>query len=342
MKLSNFDYKLPKELIAQRPMERRDHSRLLVYEQGKVKHKHFYDLPNYLQAGDLLVLNDTKVFPARLIGARYITGGRIEVFLLKYEKGNTWECLVGHARARAGLVIKFKHGLRAELLERLSNSWLIKFNQSKDKLLKIVDKIGRTPTPPYIKIQDSNEIRKSYQTVYAKKTGSVAAPTAGFHFTEDLLKKIKDRHVQIEYITLQVGLGTFAPVKTDNIKEHQMHSEYYEVNKGVWERINRAKKDGKRVISVGTTVTRVLESVADNGVLSGWTDIFIYPGFKFKIIDGLITNFHLPKSTLLMLVAAFLENKGVEDGIKEIKKVYKQAINKEYRFFSFGDSMLIL
>jgi len=342
MKLSDFDYNLPPELIAQMPMEPRDHSRLLVYENGTVKHQHFFDLPKFLKLGDVLVLNNSKVFPARLLGARQNTGGKAEIFLLKSQADNIWECLVGQARTHVGLVVEFDQGLSGELIERLDNSWLIKFNKVGDEFMKIVEQIGHTPIPPYIKTLDSQEIQKKYQTVYAQEQGSVAAPTAGFHFTLQLLDKLSQQGVQIEYVTLHVGLGTFAPVKTEQIEIHKMHSEYYQLDAEVWQRIKQAKVENRRIISVGTTATRVLESVAVNNKLSGWTDIFIYPGYEFKIIDGLITNFHLPKSTLLMLVVAFLENKGVKDGPAEIKKIYQEAIEQQYRFYSFGDAMLIL
>jgi S-adenosylmethionine:tRNA ribosyltransferase-isomerase len=342
MQLDNFDYNLPQELIAQVPADKRDHSRLLVYKDGNIEHKKFFDLPQYLQAGDVLVLNNSKVFPARLIGARQDTGGKVEIFLLKEKEVDIWECLVGRARARVGLTVEFVDGLQGELMKELDNGWLVKFNKSGDDLQKDIYKIGQTPLPPYIKTDDSNIIRDRYQTIYADKSGSVAAPTAGLHFTDELLSEFEKKGVQIEYVTLHVGLGTFAPVKIDDVTKHKMHSEYYEVEESVWDNIQQAKKEGRRVVAVGTTTARVLESVATSNKLADWTDIFIYPGYEYKIIDSLITNFHLPKSTLLMLVSALLENKGVDDGVVEIKKIYQEAIEQRYRFYSFGDAMLIL
>ncbi|MFH1668197.1 MAG: tRNA preQ1(34) S-adenosylmethionine ribosyltransferase-isomerase QueA [Candidatus Komeilibacteria bacterium] len=342
MKLEDFDYNLPTKLIAQTPSEQRDQARFLVYEKGVVKHQKFYDLVDILQVGDVLVLNDSKVFPARLHGARVDTASSVEVFLLRDQGQGVWECLIGHARTKAGLQIEFPQGLQAELVEQQEERWLVRFNQTGEQFMNTINQIGSTPTPPYIKTKDSEEIREEYQTVYADKIGSVAAPTAGFHFTEELLAKLKVKGVQIEYVTLHVGLGTFALVKVDNIKEHKMHSEYYQVDQDVWQRIKKAKEEKRRVVSVGTTATRVLESVAREEELQGWTNIFIYPGFEYKVVDSLITNFHLPKSTLLMLVAALLENKGSKDGIKELKKIYQEAIDKEYRFYSFGDAMMIV
>jgi len=342
MQLDKFDYNLPPELIAQKPTDKRDHSRLLVYKNGIIEHKSFFDLLDYLEAGDALVLNDSKVFPARLIGSRQETGGKAEVFLLKEKKDNIWECLIGHTKAKIGLVIEFKEDLTAELIEVLDNSCLVRFNENGEKLKNIIDRIGQTPLPPYIKTEDSKDIKDRYQTVYAHQSGSVAAPTAGLHFTEDLLNKLKAKGVQIEYVTLHVGLGTFAPVKVDDITKHKMHSEYYEIEEKVWNNILQAKRNNKKIVAVGTTATRVLESVAIKMQLSGWTEIFIYPGYEYKIIDSLITNFHLPKSTLLMLVAALLEDNGSSDGTVELKRIYQEAIEKKYRFYSFGDAMLIL
>ena len=341
MNLSDFDYNLPPELIAQTPADKRDHSHLLVYSQGKVEHKSFYSLPEYLKEGDVLVLNDSKVFPARLIGKKS-TDGKVEIFLLKQIESDVWECLVGHTKAIAGLIVQFTAGLQAELIKPLGDSWLVKFNQQGEELRQTIEQVGQTPLPPYIKTPDSEQIKKRYQTVYADKPGSVAAPTAGFHFTNEVFNKLKEIGVQIERVTLHVGLGTFAPVKANNIVEHKMHSEYYKVDKNTWQNIQQAKQAGRRIVAVGTTATRVLETVVQNNNLSGWTDIFIYPGYKYKIVDSLITNFHLPKSTLLMLVSALLEDKNNIDGIAELKRVYQEAITRQYKFYSFGDAMLIL
>jgi len=342
MRLEEFDYNLPAELIAQTPPEQRDQARFLIYDHGNIKHQKFYDLIDILQSGDVLVLNDSKVFPARLHGARVDTASPVEVFLLRDQGQGIWECLIGHARTKPGLKIEFLQDLQASLVEPQEERWLVRFNQTGDQFMETINQIGSTPIPPYIKTEDSQEIRDEYQTVYANKVGSVAAPTAGFHFTDELLEKLKDKGIQIEYVTLHVGLGTFAPVKVDNIKEHKMHSEYYQVDQDVWQRIKKAKEEKRRVVSVGTTATRVLESVAREEKLQDWTDIFIYPGFEFKMIDSLITNFHLPKSTLLMLVSALLEAKGNPDGIKELMRIYQEAINEQYRFYSFGDAMIII
>ena len=342
MQLDKFDYNLPTELIAQTPTDKRDHSRLLVYKEGIIEHKNFFDLPDYLQSGDVLVLNDSKVFPARLIGSRQNTGGKAEIFLLNQKSEDMWECLVGRAKAKVGLVIEFDNELAAELVEKLDGNWLVRFDKSGEELKGVINKIGRTPLPPYIKTEDSVDVRNRYQTIYADKSGSVAAPTAGLHFTKELLDKIKVKGVEIVYVTLHVGLGTFAPVKIDDITKHKMHSEYYEVDEGVWGSIQKAKKASRRIISVGTTATRVLESVSVSGKLSNWTDIFIYPGYEYKIVDSLITNFHLPKSTLLMLVSALLQDKGSSDGVKDLKKIYQEAIDQKYRFYSFGDAMIII
>jgi S-adenosylmethionine:tRNA ribosyltransferase-isomerase len=372
-KLSDFDYHLPEELIAQAPVSPRDHSRLLVLDKisGRIEHKHFYDIVDYLQTGDVLVLNNSKVFPARLIGRRKISGGKLEIFLLKKSGGNVWKCLVGGRRARAGLGVEFAKGLEARLIKNNNDgTWEAGFNLANAEMMKIVEEIGEVPLPPYIKKektllrqgcggQGKQKIdhRRSYQTVYADddKLGSVAAPTAGLHFTQELMKKIKEKGVQIEYVTLHVGLGTFAPVKVDDITGHKMHEEYVEVRGGTVKRIQEAKKENRRLIAVGTTSARILESMADDignpkspvgtsgpirdwkleiGNLSGWTDIFIYPGYEFKMVDGMITNFHLPKSTLLMLVSALA-------GKKNIDKAYQEAIREKYRFYSYGDAMFI-
>jgi S-adenosylmethionine:tRNA ribosyltransferase-isomerase len=367
----------------------------------EIEHKHFYDIIDYLRKGDVLVLNNSKVFPARLKGKRQGTGGRVEVFLLKNLTSSprlrgqvslrrraggseVWQCLVGGPRRKIGLTVEFGLGLKGEIIaDNQDGTWQVKFNQAEKAMMKIVEKIGQTPLPPYIKrissriplrdrILNKRKLKSKseeasnyndnddYQTVYAddKKIGSVAAPTAGFHFTPALLRKIEKRGVQIEYITLHVGLGTFAPVKVDDITKHKMHAEYVEINKDVMARIRKAKLEGRRIIAVGTTTARTLETAFKNLEIenclkisarggsatggknykiknfSGWVDIFIYPGYKYKVVDALITNFHLPKSTLLMLVSALA-------GQENIKKTYKAAISKKYRFYSYGDAMFI-
>ncbi|MBU0597810.1 tRNA preQ1(34) S-adenosylmethionine ribosyltransferase-isomerase QueA [Patescibacteria group bacterium] len=343
MKLSLFDYHLPSSLIAQSPTKPRDHSRLLVYNRSanKIQHDHFYNLPDYLKPGDVLVFNNTKVFPARLQG-RKTTGGKIEVFLLKPVQGKIWEVLIGGRVRHVGQEIKFSQGLQCQVASKLEHGlWQVKFNKTSKEVLKIADKIGSTPTPPYIKKKTR---LNDYQTVYAKKTGSVAAPTAGFHFTKSLLKKLKSKGVQFEYITLHVGFGTFQPVKVNDITKHTMHAEFTEVDSSTAKRLVKAKKQGQRIIAVGTTSVRTLEAVFTRAGhkspanphtgFKGWINPFIYPGYKFMFIDGMITNFHLPKSTLLMLISAFI-------GRKKVLDIYKKAIKKKYRFYSFGDGMLI-
>lgn len=343
LKTEDFNYHLPPELIAQKPVRPRDHSRLLLLNKknGAVAHKYFYNIVDYLQPGDLLVLNNSKVFPARLHGHKKDTGGEVEVFLHQKLSADTWECL---------LKGKIKPGLQIELADKLAatveknnndGTWQVKFSLSGEKLWQAINKIGEVPLPPYIKRdkQLAND-KNNYQTVYAdtRKTGSAAAPTAGLHFTKALLKKIKAKGVKIEYVTLHVGLGTFAPVKTEKISEHQMHSEFAAVSTKTIRAVKRTKESGGRVIAVGTTSCRTLESV--NWVAptiksqSFWTNIFIYPGYKFQAVDALITNFHLPKSTLLMLISALA-------GKKHIEAAYSAAIAKKYRFFSYGDAMFI-
>lgn len=353
MKLQDFDYNLPKELIAQTPMNPRDHSRLLVLDKksGEITHKRFYDIVEYLQAGDILILNNSKVFPARLIGAKKESGGKMEVFLHHFEKDKVWQCLVGGRGAKPGLEIEFSKKLVGKILKNNEDgTWLVEFNKSRVELMKLLDKIGLMPLPPYIdrKADVGGRIsdKMSYQTVFGdeKKVGSVAAPTAGLHFTPELLKKIKAKGVKIDYVTLHVGLGTFAPVKVDDVKTHKMHAEWVEINKTTLEKIVKIKNAGGRVITVGTTSTRSLEAAFRNIEIKnlkskilnfqGWVDIFIYPGYKFKVVDCLITNFHLPKSTLLMLVSALA-------GKKNIDKAYQVAIREKYRFFSYGDAMII-
>lgn len=338
MKLSDFDYNLPEELIAQRPIEPRDHSRLLILDKssGEIKHASFFNLPNYLNKGDILVLNKSKVFPARLIGKKE-TGGQVEIFLSKQVSENRWEAL-GRKVKISDLITFNSSPLEAKILEKQEEIYKVEFNLSGDEFFSELEKIGLTPLPPYIKrLEEKTEDKKRYQTVYAKDTGSVAAPTAGLHFTDNLIDQIKAKGVEIKEVILHVGLGTFAPVKTENILEHEIHSEYYSIDKETFDYINKAKKENRRIIAVGTTTTRVLEHIFSQKTpnLTGWTNIFIYPGYEFQCIDSLITNFHLPKSTLLMLVSALA-------GKKNIDSAYKEAIKQKYRFFSYGDAMLIV
>ncbi len=340
MKTSDFYYDLPKELIAQDPLEDRSSSRLLhlSMKDGSVEHRHFTDILDYLKDGDCLVINDTRVIPARLYGHKEGTGALIEILLLKRKKDDIWECLVKPGKkARPGAKITFGNGiLTGEILDIVEEgNRLIQFHYE-GIFEEILDQLGEMPLPPYIthKLQDKNR----YQTVYAKHDGSAAAPTAGLHFTEELLKKVQEKGVNIAHVTLHVGLGTFRPVKVDDVEQHHMHSEFYMVEEDQAELINRTKKQGGRVIAVGTTSCRTLESASDeDGVIhagSGWTEIFIYPGYCFKMIDGLITNFHLPESTLMMLVSALA-------GKERIMAAYEEAVQEKYRFFSFGDAMFI-
>ncbi|MFH1207718.1 MAG: tRNA preQ1(34) S-adenosylmethionine ribosyltransferase-isomerase QueA [Patescibacteria group bacterium] len=374
MQTSMFDYHLPSGRIAQVPASPRDSSRLLVFNRKtkKVIHDRFKHLTEYLRSGDVLVFNDTKVFPARLHGQKS-TGGQMEVFLLRPLIGNAWEVLIGGKVRRIGLVITFKLGLRCEVVRQLEGGvWHVRFNKAPQQVLAIADKIGSTPTPPYIKKTAS---MADYQTVYAKKVGSVAAPTAGFHFTKRLLAQLKKKGVQFEFVTLHVGLGTFQPVKVEDIRQHKMHAEYAEISKNTLNHLRQAKKEGRRIIAVGTTSVRVLETVygrwttrplrianqggrADYGRdrtvqsskfmahgFRGWINTFIYPGYRFKIVDAMITNFHLPKSTLLMLVAAFLSERkrglSPTQTVERLQTIYQIAIREQYRFYSFGDGMLI-
>ena len=341
MNISDFDYELPNELIAQTPLEKRDSSRLLVLnkDNGNVTHKHFTDIIDYLKKGDVLVLNNTKVIPARLIGEKEETGAVIEIILLKDLGNDTWECLSKPAkRLKIGTIVSFGDGsLKAEVVEKKDEGICHVKLIYNGILMEILDKLGTMPLPPYIheKLKDQDR----YQTVYAKISGSAAAPTAGLHFTENLLTEIKNKGIIVTYVTLHVGLGTFRPVEVDNILEHHMHSEYYVMDEETAEILNKAKDDGRRIVAVGTTSTRTLETIASNNngrfkASSGDTNIFIYPGYEFKGIDCLITNFHLPKSTLVMLVSALA-------GRDNILNAYKNAIDNKYRFFSFGDSMFI-
>lgn len=340
MNVKDFYFDLPHELIAQDPLEDRASSRLLVLdrETGEVTHRKFRDILGYLNPGDCLVINDTKVIPARLIGSREETNAKIEVLLLKRRENDIWETLVKPGKkAKPGTVIHFGDGLlKGTVVDVVEEgNRLIQF--SYDGIFEeILDRLGQMPLPPYIthQLQDKNR----YQTVYAKHEGSAAAPTAGLHFTKELLQEIEDKGVKIAHVTLHVGLGTFRPVKVENVLDHHMHSEFYMVEESEAEKINQTKRDGGRVICVGTTSCRTIESASDeNGILkagSGWTDIFIYPGYQFKILDCLITNFHLPESTLVMLVSALA-------GREHVLAAYEEAVTERYRFFSFGDAMFI-
>lgn len=356
MKLSDFDYNLPLERIAQYPVTPRDHSRLLILNRktGEVEDKFFYDLPDSLGKGDVLILNNTKVFPARLIGKKEGTGGRIEVFLLSDSGKGIWQCLLSGTGKKEKLKIIFSSGLEAEVIEKnVDNTWDVSFNKKGKQMMKIVDKIGQVPLPPYIKRKKQKIAdKKTYQTVFAedKKNKSVAAPTAGLHFTPALINKLKKKGVQFEYVTLHVGLGTFASVKVENIKDHKMHSEWVEADKKTLERVALAKKEKRRIIAVGTTSVRTIESIFKNGLncdkiksFCGWTDIFIYPGYRFRVVDAMITNFHVPKSSLMMLVSAFAgeNDNDKKTGITKIKKAYGHAIKNGYRFFSYGDAMFL-
>jgi len=340
MKTDDFDYLLPEELIAQTPLNKRDSSKMLVLDKmsGDIYHKTFSDIINYLEEGDTLVLNNTKVIPARIIGIKEETNAVIELLLLKNIDDNYWESLAKPAkRVKVGTVISFGEGLlKAECIEEKEEGIRI-FKLIYDGILyEILDKLGTMPLPPYI--HEKLEDQSRYQTVYAKVLGSAAAPTAGLHFTDDLMKKIEEKGVNIAYVTLHVGLGTFRPVNVEDVTKHKMHSEYYEISRQTANIINNTKILDKKVVVVGTTTVRVLETVMNKfGTLkeaSGFTDIFIYPGYKFKIVDNLITNFHLPKSTLIMLVSALATK-------PYIMNAYKEAIDNNYRFFSFGDSMFI-
>jgi S-adenosylmethionine:tRNA ribosyltransferase-isomerase len=375
MKLKEFYYNLPKELIAVEPMKPRDHSRLLLLDKksGHIEHRHFYDIVDYLKKGDVLVMNNSKVFPARLIGSKKLTGGKAEVFLLKNNNQGVWQCLTHGLKGKDNQEVVFKDGLSGRIIKNNNDgTWLVQFNKRGKSLLDSIEKVGQVPLPPYIKRLDKTtrqQDKKNYQTVYAddSKLGSVAAPTAGFHFTKSLLNKLKKKGVQIEYVTLHVGLGTFAPVKVEDITKHKMHDEWVEADKATIARLYLTKHQNRRIIAVGTTSARSLEAIAAKFPISNFpayakasagrqfpnnfqfsiskyiaqfkdfqesVNIFIFPGYKFKIIDGMITNFHLSKSTLLMLVSALA-------GKKNIDKAYEVAINKRYRFYSYGDSMFI-
>lgn len=340
MRTDDFDFELPEELIAQTPLKKRDTSKLLVLDKktGEIEDKYFKDIIDYLNPGDVLVMNNTKVIPARLYGVKEETNAVIEILMLKETLENCWECLVKPAkRVKIGTIVSFGNGiLKAECI-RVGEEGIREFKLIyKGILYEILDELGEMPLPPYI--HEKLEDKDRYQTVYAKNPGSAAAPTAGLHFTLDLMEEIKKKNIKIAYVTLHVGLGTFRPVNVEDVNNHVMHSEYYEMSKETADLLNDAKKKGNNIISVGTTSTRTLETIYSLydkfKECSGWTQIFIYPGYKFKAIDKQITNFHLPKSTLVMLVSALA-------GKENIMKAYKHAIKNEYRFFSFGDSMFI-
>lgn len=340
LKASDFDFYLPEELIAQHPLEKRDESRLMVLDKntGEIEHKRFFDIIEYLNEGDTLVLNNTRVMPARLIGEKEVTGGKIEFLLLKRLEGDKWECLAKPGKsARVGRRFTFGNGkLRAEVVDVLENGNRIIVFEYEGIFEQVLDSLGEMPLPPYI--HERLEDRERYQTVYSKENGSAAAPTAGLHFTEELLNKIKEKGINIAYVTLHVGLGTFRPVQVEDVENHEMHSEFYTLLEEDAKIINDTKARGNKIISVGTTSTRTLETIGDeNGRVkaqSGWTNIFIYPGYKFKVVDNLITNFHLPESTLIMLVSTLA-------GKENVLNAYNTAVKEQYRFFSFGDAMYI-
>ena len=341
MNIEEFDYDLPESLIAQTPLKHRDQSRLLVMgrESGKTTHQHFADVIDYFKEGDTLVLNDTRVMPARLFGIKEETGAKVEMLMLTHLEDNDWEVLLKPAkRIKVGQRLSFGGGkIVAECIEELDQGGRIMRLHYEGILQERLDELGEMPLPPYIKERLDDPDR--YQTVYAKESGSAAAPTAGLHFTDELLEVIRAKGIRIVFITLHVGLGTFRPVSVDNIDDYEMHSEYYQISEDTAQLLNETRREGGRIISVGTTTTRTLETVRSQHdqfvAASGWTDIFIYPGYEFKAIDGLITNFHLPKSTLVMLVSAFSTRENVLNA-------YREAVERQYRFFSFGDAMLII
>ena len=340
MKTSDFNYELPPELIAQTPIQRRDASRLLVLDKntGAWQHRHFYDLPEYLRPGDCLILNNSRVLPARLLGHRLPGGGACEVLLLIDRGQKTWECLVRPGkRMRTGAKLSFGDGeLTAEVVEELpGGNRLVRFDYE-GIFLEVLEKLGKMPLPPYIKEELQDQER--YQTVYSRVNGSAAAPTAGLHFTQELLENVQAMGVKLAYVTLHVGLGTFRPVKVDDVEAHDMHAEFCAIPQETADLVNQTKANGGRIICVGTTSCRTIESwAAEDGTMTasaGWTDIFIYPGYRFKVMDALITNFHLPESTLIMLVSALA-------GREHILAAYREAVREKYRFFSFGDAMFI-
>jgi len=342
MKLSLFDYDLPEELIAQYPLPNRDESRLMVLDRKtrSITHSQFRFIGEFLSPNDLLVLNDTKVIPARLVGKKRGTGAKIEIFLVAEREWDIWEALIKPGkRVKSGTVVEFgEEILKAQILTKLEDGTYIVRLKYQGRLLEILSHIGQTPLPPYIKRQPEQLDKIRYQNVYAAQNGAVAAPTAGLHFTQELLDALQQKGIGVAKLTLHVGLGTFQPVKTEEVEVHKMHAEYFEISPETAERINLCKQKGGRIIAVGTTSVRTLETVADNGKIvpkSGFTDLFIYPGYQFKLVDALITNFHLPKSTLLMLVSTFASKEFVLEA-------YQEAIKQRYRFYSYGDAMLIL
>ena len=340
MKTDDFDFELPENLIAQTPIKNRDESRMLVLdkETGNIEHKHFNEIINYLNEGDTLVLNDTKVIPARLYGVKEDTNAVIEILMLKELGENSWECLTKPAkRIKLGTVVSFGDGRLKAICTEIKEEGIRVFELKYEGILyEILDSLGEMPLPPYI--HEKLEDKDRYQTVYAKNIGSAAAPTAGLHFTKELISKIEEKGINVAYVTLHVGLGTFRPVNVEDVTKHKMHSEFYVMSKETADILNKAKQENRRIISVGTTSTRTLETImnlyGEFRECSGWTEIFIYPGYEFKAVNSLITNFHLPKSTLVMLVSALA-------GKENIMNAYNEAIKEEYRFFSFGDSMFI-
>ena len=360
MLLKDFDYSLPKELIAQKPIQPRDHSRLMVLnrQEQTITHDYFYNLDKYLRSGDMLVANNSKVIPARLLG-RKLTGGQIEIFLLQQINDNNWQVLIKNCKVGDSVIFQRKSlfsvtSLSAEIIKQNADyTWEVHFSLSGARLLMAINQLGQTPTPPYIKTRIKAQ---DYQTVYAQVSGSVAAPTAGFHFTPQLIQKLSAQDIDLSYLTLHVGLGTFLPVNTEKIEDHHLHEEWAEVAPELAKKLNVAKKNHQRIVAIGTTSTRTLEHFASNGQLrSGgeWINLFIYPGYQFKFVDAMITNFHLPKSSLLMLVSAFAcpelcRGTGspsaalAKEGREFILRAYQEAINKKYRFYSFGEAMLIV
>jgi len=348
MDISLFDYYLPKGFIAQEPIEPRDHSRLLILDRKtkKIKHKRFYELLNYLSDKDVLVFNNSEVVPARLYGKKIPSHGKAEILLIRPENKEVFDFIswpkqwvvIGKPQLKQGQIIEFSKSLKGKIESELNYERIICFNIEGENLKQEILSLGQFPLPPYI-TEPTEKSFSEYQTIYAEKKGSIAAPTAGFHFTKDLLKEIEEKGIDMQFITLHIGLGTFLSVKSHNIEKHQMHSEFFELSKDTAKILNKAKSEGKRIVAVGTTAARVLESCSNKNfelkAQKGWTNLFIYPGYKFKFVDSLITNFHLPKSTLLMLVCAFAER-------DLILKAYQEAIEKKYRFFSFGDAMLIV
>jgi len=344
MRLSDFDFNVPEELIAKYPVSKRDHSRLMVIDRKKqtITHKRFYNIIDYLNPGDLLVINETKVYPARLWAVKDRTEAKVEVFLLRELENSLWEVMVKPARkVRIGNKLTIAKGVQCDVIDNtVSGGRVVRFNNiPKETLYKLIDEVGLSPLPPYIDREPTEDDKETYQTVYAKKRGAVAAPTAGLHFTEELMQKIKDKGVKIFPIVLHIGLGTFRPVTVEDLSRHRMDSEYFEVSAETALAINNARSKGKRIIAVGTSVVRTLETVTVSGFQitprRGWTDKFIHPPYEFKMVDALITNFHQPKSTTIMQVSAF-------GGHELIMRAYQEAIEKKYRFFSYGDSMLII